>query len=155
MKEVINDQSTANEYAPQRSVVITGHRSYSLRVEPLRLRARLKLRRNRADKKRLKAEVDENRADFAETQGRFIKLEVNDIMISVHLVTEAGDLHELPIQLQDLTHIPQTARINLNFKHSAAGFLRRYPAAAIHLACQRRLPDSVPRCCNCARPKAG
>jgi len=25
MKEVINDQSTANEYAPQRFVVITGH----------------------------------------------------------------------------------------------------------------------------------
>ena len=104
MKEVINDQSTANEYALQRSVVITGHRSYSVRVEPLRLRARLKLRRNRADKKRLKVEVDENRADFAETQSRFIKLEVNDIVIRIHLVTETGDLYELPIQFQDVRH---------------------------------------------------
>jgi hypothetical protein len=44
---------------------------------------------------------------------------VNDIVICVHLVTQAGDFHELPIEFQDVPHFAQAARINLNFEHVA------------------------------------
>jgi hypothetical protein len=40
-------------------------------------------------------------------------------VICVHLVTQAGDLHELPIQFQDIPHFAQATRINLNFEHGA------------------------------------
>ena len=39
-------------------------------------------------------------------------------MICVHLVTQAGDLHELPVQFQDVPHFAQATRINLNFEHA-------------------------------------
>jgi hypothetical protein len=75
--------------------------------------------RNRADDKRFKAKLEENGANVANAQSRFIELEVNDIVICVHLVTQAGDFHELPIEFQDVPHFAQAARINLNFKHGA------------------------------------
>ena len=43
----------------------------------------------------------------------------NNIVICVHLVTQAGELHELPIQFQDVPHLAQAAHINLNFEHGA------------------------------------
>jgi hypothetical protein len=79
----------------------------------------MQLGRNRADDKRFKAKLEENGANVANAQSRFIELEVNDIVICVHLVTQAGDFHELPIEFQDVPHFAQAARINLNFEHDA------------------------------------
>ncbi len=64
-----------------------------------------------------KSELEENCANFANAQSRFIELEVNDIVICVQLVTKAGDLDELPIQFEDLAHFAQTTRINFKFDH--------------------------------------
>ena len=73
--------------------------------------------RNRADDKRFKAKLEENGANFANAQSRFIEFEVNDIVIRIHLVAQAGYLHELPVQFQDVSHFAQAAHINLNFEH--------------------------------------
>ena len=73
---------------------------------------------NRADDKRFEAKLEENGANVANAQSRFIELEVNDIVICVHFVTQAGDFHELPVQFQDVPHFAQTTRVNLNFEHA-------------------------------------
>src|SRR6266404_2804157 len=91
----------------------------SLAAQPLGLCSRVQFGRNRADDKRFKAKLEENRANVANAQSRFIELEVNDIVICVHLVTQAGDFHELPIEFQDVPHFAQAACINLNFEHDA------------------------------------
>ena len=91
----------------------------SLAAQPLSLCSRVQFGRNRADDKRFKAKLEENRANVANAQSRFIELEVNDIVICVHLVTQAGDFHELPIEFQDVPHFAQAACINLNFEHDA------------------------------------
>ena len=90
----------------------------SLDAQPFGLCSRLQFGRNRADKKRFKTEVKENGANFANAQSRFIELEVNDIVIGVHLVTQPGDLNELSVQFQDILHFAQASRINLNFEHA-------------------------------------
>ena len=100
----------------------------SLDAQPLGLCSRLQFGRNRADDKWFKPKLEENRANFANAQSRFIEFEVNDIVICVHLVTEAGDLYELPIQFQDVPHFTQAARIDLNFEHVAANFSDPAPA---------------------------
>src|SRR5437773_9940953 len=91
----------------------------SLAAQPFGLCSRVQFGRNRADDKRFKAKLEENGANFANAQSRFIELEVNDIVICVHLVTQAGDFDELSIEFQDVPHFAQAARINLNFKHDA------------------------------------
>ena len=55
---------------------------------------------------------------ISNAQSRFIELEVNDIVICVHFVPQPGDLHELPVQFQDVLHFAQATRINLNFEHA-------------------------------------
>src|SRR5204863_1637390 len=89
----------------------------SLAAQPFGLCSRVQFGRNRADDKRFKAKLEENGANLANAQSRFIKFEVNDIVICVHLVTQAGDLHELPVQFQDVPHFAQATGINLNFEH--------------------------------------
>src|SRR5918996_5936384 len=61
----------------------------SLAAQPLGLCSRLQFGRNRADDKGFKAKLDENGANFANAQSRFVELEVNDIVICVHLVAQA------------------------------------------------------------------
>jgi hypothetical protein len=97
----------------------------SLHVQPLRFRSRLQLGRNRANKKRFKPKLEENRAKLADAQTRLIELEVNDIVICVYFVAQTGDLHELSIQFEDLPHFTQATRINLNFEHDAPHFSER------------------------------
>jgi hypothetical protein len=45
-------------------------------------------------------------------------------VICVHLVTQAGDFHELPIEFQNVPHFAQAACINLNFEHGALNLSR-------------------------------
>src|ERR1051326_9074441 len=75
--------------------------------------------RNRTDNKRLKVQLEKNGANIANTQSWLIELEVNDVVIRIHLVTQTGDLDQLPIQFQDVPHFTQTARVNLKFEHGA------------------------------------
>src|SRR5436190_2504402 len=105
----------------------------SLDVQPLGLCSRLKFGRNRADDKRFKAKLEENCANIANAQNRLSELEVNDIVICVDLVTEAGDLHELPIQFQDVPHFAQATRINLDFEHCARDFSGPVKSMQIYL----------------------
>ena len=96
---MIGDQSTVSLDAklllPIRESVVSSH---YLHTQRLGLCSRPKLRRNRADRKRLKAEVKENRANFEDTQRRLIELQVNDIVICVHLVPQSGHLCEVPVR---------------------------------------------------------
>ena len=126
----------------------------SLDAQPFGLCSRLQFGRNRADEKRFKAKFEENGANFANTQSRFIELEVNDIVICVHLVTQAGDLRELPIQFQDVPHFAQAARINLNFEHDAPN--SSGPVKAMQSISHEKIDcrTSSLRACNCARRKA-
>src|SRR5436309_10785254 len=119
----------------------------SLDVQPLGLCSRVQFGRNRADDKRFKAKLEENGANFANAQSRFIKLEVNDIVICIHLVTQAGYLHELPIEFQDVPHFAQAARINLNFKHDAPD--SNDPVAAMQSISHEKL-IAGPRSCELA-----
>jgi hypothetical protein len=109
---------------------------------------------NRADDKRFEAKLEENGANVANAQSRFIELEVNDIVICVHFVTQAGDFHELPVQFQDVPHFAQATRINLNFEHDAQNCSGR--VKAMQSISQEKMiarPPSI-RACNCAGPKA-
>ena len=96
-----------------------------LHAQPLSLCSRLQFGRNCTNDKRFKAELEEKGANFPNAQSRFIELDVNDIVICIDLVTRAGDLHELPIQFQDVFHFAQATRINLNFEHVARNFSNR------------------------------
>src|SRR5262249_33605118 len=101
MKKAMRDNSTVNakERAAQDLSLVA---DTSLRVQSLRLCPRLQFRRDSADKERFETELEENRTNFANAQSRFIELEVNDVVICVHFITEAGDLDELSIQFQNL-----------------------------------------------------
>ena len=100
----------------------------SLRAQPLSLCSRLQFGRNRTYDKRFEAELEENRANFPNAQSRFIELDVNDIVICIHLVTQAREFHELPIQFQNVFHFAQATRINLNFEHVARNLSNQPPA---------------------------
>src|SRR5436190_21701499 len=89
----------------------------SLDVQPLGLCSRVQFGRNRADDKRFKARLEENGANFANAQSRFIELEVNDIVICVDLVRQAGDFDDLSIELQYFPPVARAALLNLNFGH--------------------------------------
>ena len=62
-----------------------------LHAQWLRFRFRLKFRRNGADKPRIKPELEKNRADFADIDRRFVKFEINKIVIAIDLVAQTRD----------------------------------------------------------------
>ena len=75
-------------------------------------------------------------------------------MICVHLVTQAGGFHELPIEFQDVPHFAQAARIDFNFEHDAphsSGPVKTMQS----ISHEKTIAGPRPfRACNCARRKA-
>ena len=81
-----------------------------------------KFRWNRAHKSRVERELAKDSPDFAKGNGGLVELEINQVVIAIDLVTQAGNGRELMIQLQDLIQLAQTCRVNFQFQHLASNF---------------------------------
>src|SRR5215203_5843576 len=86
--------------------------------EELGLRTWTQLVRNGTDEARLQSEIAENGADLPDGHGRFFELEVNEVVITIDLVAQAGERFELMIELQDLVQVTNTGRVNFEFNHT-------------------------------------
>ena len=83
----------------------------------LGLALRIELRRDRADDARLEPELAENPPDFLDREARLIELEVNDVVVAIDLVTQAGNRLELVVEFEDLFQLPYSRSVNLKFDH--------------------------------------
>src|ERR1700724_254548 len=64
-----------------------------------------KLCRNCADEARIERELAKDRADLAEGDGGLIELEINQIVVAIDFVTQAGNGRELVVELQNLIQV--------------------------------------------------
>src|SRR5437660_6889903 len=86
-------------------------------TEQLRFRARPQLRRNRANKTRLQSQLQKHAANFAKSDRRLIELEINNVVVAIDLVAEAGDGFELMIELENFIQIAHAGRVDFEFDH--------------------------------------
>src|SRR3984893_19161330 len=106
-------------------------------VEQLRLCFGPKLGRNRADKSWVEPKLFKDRTDFTKGDRRFVQLHVNNVVVSIHLVTQSRDGFELVIQFQDFIQVAQTSRVYFQFDHRAKFTGRRKRCNAL-TACPER-----------------
>src|SRR5215211_4580154 len=99
-------------------------------TEQLRLGAGAQLRRNCANETWFQSELQKNPANLADGDGRFVDLEINDVVIAVDLVAEARHRFELMIEFQDFVQVADTGRINFQFDHDNSAKCKQ-PAPAM------------------------
>ena len=84
----------------------------------LGLAFRIKVGGNRADDARLEAEFSENAPDFLNRQGRFLELQVDDVVVAIDLVTQTGDGLKLVVEFEDFLQVTDSSSIYLKINHS-------------------------------------
>src|SRR5262249_49994847 len=112
----------ANERASECVEYSSKHLQRSLDVQRLSFRFRSKLGRNRAAESRIERKFAKDRADLAESDGRLVELEVDQVVVAIGLVTQTGNGRQLMIELQDSVQTAQTGRVNFQFQHGSLKF---------------------------------
>ena len=74
-------------------------------MQRLGLALGIELRWYRADDAGLKVQLPENGAHFLDGQGGLIEVEIDDIVIAIDLVAQAGNRFEFVIQLEDFFQV--------------------------------------------------
>src|SRR5438045_774825 len=90
-------------------------------TEQLRFRLRAQFRWNRADETRLQAKLQKNAANFAESDRRFVQLEIDDVVVAIDLVAQTRHRLELMIEFENFVQVAHAGRINFKFDHDCAG----------------------------------
>lgn len=103
----------------------------------MRFNFRPQLRRDCADESRVERELAEDCADFAECDARLVDLEINNVVIAIDLVTQAGDRIELVVEREHFFEFAHTGRVNFQLQHGAA-----YKHAELYASGLSRLQSS-------------
>ena len=85
--------------------------------ERLSLALRIQFRRHRTHNSRLETQLPKNATNLLNRQGRFIELEVNDVVIAIDLVPQARNGLELVVEFQDFLQLSDARSVNLKFDH--------------------------------------
>ncbi len=100
-----------------RPMISKARRAAALETQRLSFVSWSEFTRNRSDKPRIKLELPKNRAQIPESNGRFLQLQVNQIVIAIDLVTQTRDRFELVIQFENFVQIANARRVNFEFEH--------------------------------------
>src|SRR5438105_4270688 len=122
LAQILNEP---NERPSQRVKKSSEHLPLCLDTQRLRFCFWAKLCRNCADETRIEHELAKDRAGLAEGDGGLIELEINQILVAIDFVTQAGNGRELMVELQDLVQIAKTGGVNFQFEHLPSNYERR------------------------------
>ena len=114
-----------NERSSQRVEKSGEHLLLGLDTQRLRFCFWPEFCRNCAHETRIQRELAKDGADLAKGDGGLVELEINQVVITIDLVTQAGNGRELMIELQNLVQIAKTCGVNLQFQHLASNYERR------------------------------
>ena len=117
-------QNEPNERSSQRVEESNKHLLLCLDTQRLRFCFGSEFGRYRAHESRIERKLAKDGANLAKGDGRLVELEINQVVIAIDLVAQAGNGRELMIQLQDLVQIAKTCGVNFQFEHPASNYER-------------------------------
>ena len=86
-------------------------------VQRLRFALGIQLRGDGADDARLEVQLAKDGADFLDGQGRLIEVEINDVVVAIDFIAQAGDSFEFVIQLENFFQVPDSRGVDFDFDH--------------------------------------
>ena len=109
LAQILNEP---NEGSSQRVKESNEHLLLCLDTQRLGFCFWAKFCRNRAYETRIESELAKDGADLAEGDRGLVELEINQVVIAIDLVTQAGNGRELMIELQNFVQIAKICGVN-------------------------------------------
>ena len=86
-------------------------------MQRLRLALRVQLRGNSSYDTRLEVQLAKDGPNFLNRQGRLIEVEINDVVVAIDFIAQAGDSFEFVIQLENFFQVPDSRGVDFDFDH--------------------------------------